>query len=120
MSTAIIYRYLELRPNSAYRQLFVKGSRIRAELIYRAHINPEQPMTAEELASDFGLPLQAVREAIEYCQSNPPEIAADLAHEEALMVARGQLDPNYKYDARPQILAPQELARLSRHEALPG
>src|SRR4051812_20577650 len=98
MSTATVYQQLEARPNSAYRQLFVKGTRIRAELIYLAHVDPEMPMTPEELAVDFGLPLQAVREAIEYCQSSPPEIAADLEHEEALMAARGQLDPNYKYD----------------------
>jgi uncharacterized protein (DUF433 family) len=112
MSTTLSYQHLEPRPDSAYRQLFVKGTRIRAELVYRAHINPEQPMTPEELAADFGLPLEAVREAIEYCRSDPPEIAADLAHEEALMAARGQLDPNYKYDARPRVLTPQELARL--------
>ena len=112
MSTMVTYQHLELRPDSAYRQLFVKGTRIRAELVYRAHINPEQPMTPEELAADFGLPLEAVREAIEYCRSDPSEIAADLAHEDALMAARGQLDPTYKYDARPRILAPQELTRL--------
>ena len=70
-------------------------------------------MTPEELATYFRLPLAAVQEAIEYCRSNPPEIPADLAHEEALMAARGQLDPNYKYDARPRVLAPQEIVRLA-------
>ncbi len=113
MSTTVTYQHLEPRPDSAYRQLFVKGRRIRAELIYRAHINPEQPMSADELAADFGVPLAVVQEAIEYCRSDPPEIAADLAHEEALMAARGQLDPNYKYDARPRVLTPQALVRLA-------
>ena len=112
MSTTVTYPHLEPRPDSAYRQLYVKGTRIRAELVYRAHINPEQPMAPDELAADFGLPLEGVREAIDYCRSNPSEIAADLAHEEALMAARGQLDPNYKYDACPRVLAPQELIRL--------
>lgn len=112
MSTTATYQHLQPRPDSAYRQLFVKGTRVRAELIYRAHINSEQPMTSEELAVDFALPLEAIREAIEYCQSQPPEIAADMAQEEALMLARGQLDPNYKYDARPRILAPQEIRML--------
>jgi uncharacterized protein (DUF433 family) len=114
MSSTVIYRHLESRPTSTYRQLFVKGTRIRAELIYRAHINADEPMSPEEVAVDFGLPLEAVEEAIEYCRSNPPEIAADLAHEEALMAARGQVDPGYKYDARPRVLAPQELAQLDR------
>jgi uncharacterized protein (DUF433 family) len=112
MSTIAVYQHLEPRPDSAYRQLFVKGTRVRAELIYRAHIDQDEPMTPEELAVDFGLPLQAVREAIEYCKNHPAEIAADAADEEALMAARGQLDPSYKYDARPRILAPHELARV--------
>ena len=114
MNTTVTYQHLEPRPASSYRQLFVKGTRIRADLIYRAHINLEEPMTAEELAVDFGLPLAAIREAIDYGRSNPPEVASDSEREEALMSARGQLDPNYKYDARPRILSPQEAARWDR------
>src|SRR5215472_12774038 len=100
MSTDVIYQFLEQRRRSAYRQLYIKGTRIRAELIYRAHINSDEPMTVQELASDYGLPLAAVTEAIEYCKSNPPEIASDIAREEAIMAASGQLEPDYKY--RPQ------------------
>ena len=87
MSTGVTYQYLESRPASLYHQLFIKGTRIRAELIYWAHINAEEPMTAEEIAADYGLPLPAIVEAIEYCKSNPPEIAADIAREEAVMAA---------------------------------
>jgi uncharacterized protein (DUF433 family) len=103
MSTDVTYQYLERRPRSAYRQLFIKGTRIRAELIYRAHINAEEPMTPEGLAADYGLPLAAVAEAIEYCRSNPPEIAADIAREEAIMAASGQLEPDYKYHPQPKV-----------------
>jgi uncharacterized protein (DUF433 family) len=112
MSTGVTYQYLERRPRSAYRQLFVKNTRIRAELIYRAHVNVEEPMSAEELASDYMLPLAAILEAIEYGKSNPPEIAADSAREEALMAATGQLDPTYKYRPRPKLLTAEEWARL--------
>ena len=112
MSTDVTYQYLERRPRSAYRQLFIKGTRIRAELIYRAHINAEEPMTPEELAVDYRLPLAAVAEAIDYCKSNPPEIDADIAREEAIMAASGQLDPNYKNHPHPRILTPKEWARL--------
>jgi uncharacterized protein (DUF433 family) len=112
MSTGVTYQFLEQRPKSAYRQLFIKGTRIRAELVYRAHINSEEPMTVEELAVDYGLPAAAVAEAIEYCTSNPPEIASDIAREEAIMAASGQLEPNYKYHPQPKILTPQEWARL--------
>ena len=112
MSTGVTYQYLESRAKSPYRQLFIKGTRIQAELIYRAHINAEEPRTAEELAADYSLPLAAVVEAIEYGKSNPPEVAADIAREEAIMAASGQLDPNYKNHPHPRILAPEEWARL--------
>jgi uncharacterized protein (DUF433 family) len=112
MSTSLTYQYLEPRPRSAYRQLFVKNTRIRAELIYRTHINTEEPMTVEELAADYGLPLPAVVEAIEYGKSNPPEIASDVAREQAIMAATGQLDSDYKYHPQPKSLTPKEWARL--------
>ena|SRR5438477_1270606 len=107
MSTGVTYQYLEPRLASLYRQLFIKGTRIRAELLYRAHINAEEPRTPEELAADYDLPLPAVREAIEYGKSN-----ADLAREEAIMAASGQLEPDYKYHPYPKILTPEEWARL--------
>lgn len=112
MSTTYRYRFLEPRLKSAYRQLFIKGTRIRAELVHRAHLNSEEPMTPEEVAADYGIPLPAVLEAIEYCNANPPELAADLTREEALMAARGQLDPAYRFSPRPRLLSPQAAARF--------
>ena len=112
MSTDVKYQYLEPQSKSLYRQLFIKGTGIRAAIIYWAHINAEEPRTAEELAADFGLPLAAVLESFEYCKSNPPEIAADFAREEAIMAATGQSDSNYKYHPQSKILTPQEWARL--------
>ncbi len=106
MSSAVTYKHLEPRPKSLYRQLFIKGTRIRAEIIYGAHVRAEDPMSAEEIAADFGLPLEAVQEAISYGRSNPPEIAADHAREERIMAAKGMLDPNYKYHPQPRILTP--------------
>ena len=46
-------------------------------------------MTPEEIASDYHLPLEAVLEAISYCESNPPELAQDYAREEAIREASG-------------------------------
>ena len=112
MSTSNHYEHLEPRPSSLYRQLFIKGTRIRAEIIYSDHVNAEMPRTPEEIAADRGLPLPAVLEAIEYCRSNPPEITEDHAREEAIMAASGQLDPNYKYNPKPKILTPEEWSRL--------
>jgi uncharacterized protein (DUF433 family) len=106
------YLHLEPRPGSFYRQLFLKGRRVRAEVVYHVHRNPDAPMSPEEIAADYGWPLEAVREAIAYCESNPPELAGDRAREEALMEATGMNAPDY--DGHPKLLTAQEMARIRR------
>jgi uncharacterized protein (DUF433 family) len=106
------WKYLEPRPQSAYRQLFVKGTRIRARVLYGFFMSEEDPWTPEQIAAEYALPLEAVQEAIAYCQSNPPEIERDFRREEALMEATGMNDPNYKYHPSPKILSPEERARI--------
>jgi uncharacterized protein (DUF433 family) len=124
MSTEKTYKHLEPRPCSLYRQLFVKGRRIRAEILYGLTLPSEdgEVYTPEEVAEDFGLPLEVVQEAIAYCASNPPEIALDRAREERLMEASGMNHPDYKYNpkAHYRMLTPEEWARLTEDEPLPG
>ena len=112
-NTSTAYVHLAPNPKSAYRQLFIKGTRIRARVLYGLYACQE-PMTPEEIASDYGLPVEAVREAIAYCESNPPELLEDYAREEALMEATGMNDPDYKDNPSPRLLSPQERARLER------
>lgn len=120
-SHASQYKYLAPDPKSSYRQLFVKGTGIMARTLYGQFMSAEEPRSPEQLASDFGLPLETVLEAIAYCESNPPEIAADFAAEEALMEAAGMNDPNYKYHPQPRPLSAQEIHRIIRqaHESVP-
>ena len=66
MAVHITYKFLEPRPASNYRQLFLRGRNLRAEILYRATIGPE-PRTPEEVAHDYGVPLEAVEEAAHYC-----------------------------------------------------
>ena len=108
------YKYLAPNPRSSYRQLFVTGTRITARTLYGLFMSSDEPRTAEQIATDYGLPLEAVQEAIAYCQSNPPEIAADHTAEDALMEAAGMNDPNYKYRPTPKPLSPQETHRINR------
>jgi uncharacterized protein (DUF433 family) len=108
------YRYLAADPHSAYRQLRVKGRRIFARTIYGQHINSEEPRTVEQLAADFDLPIEAVKEAIAYCQSNPPEIEEDFRLDEALAKATGTDDPNYRFHPQPRPLSSEEYARIRR------
>ena len=110
--------YLHLAPNpkSAYRQLFVKGTRIRARVIYGWYAC-EEPLSPEEIAREFDLPVEAVREAIAYCESNPPELEEDYAREETLSAAAGMNEPGYKLRPIPKLLSSQEIARIN-HEDL--
>jgi uncharacterized protein (DUF433 family) len=107
------YVHLAPNPNSAYKQLFVKGTRIRARVLYGWYAC-EEPMTPDEIAREFGLPVEAVHEAIAYCESNPPELLDDYAREEALSKAAGMNEPSYKHHPTPRLLDPQEIARINR------
>jgi uncharacterized protein (DUF433 family) len=111
--TSTQYAYLAPNPKSSYKQLFVRGTRIRARVLYGWYAC-EEPQTPEQIAADYGLPVDAVKESIAYCESNPPELLEDYAREEALMEAAGMNDPNYKYHGKPKLLPPEERARLKR------
>src|SRR5688572_21628275 len=104
--------HLAADPKSCYKQLFVKGTRIRARVLYGLFRSAEDPMTPEQIATDYSLPLAAVNEAIAYCQGNPPEIAEDFEREERLMRASGITEPDYKHGGRFRIVEPAEVARI--------
>jgi hypothetical protein len=78
------YQNLERRPGSKYKQLFVKGRKIRAEVLYRQTVG-EDPRTAEEVAQDYGLPLEVVQDAINYCIRNPDVLQEDRDRETATL-----------------------------------
>jgi uncharacterized protein (DUF433 family) len=85
---ATSYRYLEPRPGSNYRQLFLKGRRIRAAVVLEAVHGPD-PYTPEEFARDYDIPLEAVREALEYAADHLPLIEAERDREVADLRSRG-------------------------------
>jgi uncharacterized protein (DUF433 family) len=106
------YAWLAPNPKSSYRQLFVKGTRIPARALYGWYACDE-PRTPEEIAADYELPVEAVKEAITYCQSDPPELRQDYARDQALMEAAGMLEPGYRYRGEPRRLSPEEWAKLN-------
>jgi uncharacterized protein (DUF433 family) len=113
-SVSTQYKFLERDPKSSYKQLSIKGRRIRARTLYGAYRSEEEPRTIEEIAADYDLPTEAVKEAIAYCDSDPVEIREDFAYEEAIMEASGMNDSNYKFHPSPKLLSPQEEARIYR------
>ena len=86
--TATTYQHLEPRPGSNYRQLFLKGRRIRAAVVHEAIHGPD-PCTPEEFARDYRVPLEAVREALDYVARNLPLIERERDREAADVRARG-------------------------------
>jgi len=81
------YKYLQPKRGSRYQQLAVNG-RIRAEILYRETIGPE-PLTPEQVAKEYNLPVEAVLEAIHYCEHNRELLDAERAREQADIEARG-------------------------------
>jgi len=107
------YEFLARKPKSNYKQLFVKDRWIAARTIYGKHIREDSPMSPAEIADDYGLPLEAVLEAIAYCETNPSEILEDAAREEAWMKAAGIGDPDQK-TKQPILLSPRTINRLKQ------
>jgi uncharacterized protein (DUF433 family) len=87
------YRHLEPRPGSNYRQLWLKGRRIRAAVVHETIHGPD-PMTPEEFAGEFKVPIEAVREALDYVAHNMPLIQAEREEEAASLRARGLIGPD--------------------------
>jgi uncharacterized protein (DUF433 family) len=85
------YEHLEYRPGSNYRTMFIKGRRIRATVIDEAVHGPE-PRTPEEIAEDFQIPLEAVREALDYVANNQEVIWEERRSEKAALRAMGLLN----------------------------
>jgi uncharacterized protein (DUF433 family) len=93
------WNYLAPNPKSAYKQLFVRGTRIRAEVLYGMLVdgNPPDRVTEQDIAADMNVPVEAVREAIAYCKTDPPEIREDHAREEARLKRAGLMDAEGNY-----------------------
>ncbi len=87
MTASTPYKYLQPKKNSNYRQLFVLG-RIRAEVLYSETIGRE-PLTAEEVAQEYNVPVEAVHEAIDYCLKHQELLDEERAREEAWIRASG-------------------------------
>jgi uncharacterized protein (DUF433 family) len=92
MVESIDYIYLAPRERSGYQQYFVKGRNLRAETLFRATVGPE-PMTPEEAARDYEVPVEAVREAIDYCLRNAALLQMEREEDWAESQARGLVAP---------------------------
>jgi len=92
IKTETSYQHLVPRPGSNYRQLFLKGRRIRAAVVDEAIHGPD-PRSAEEFARDYRGPLEAVLEALDYVAQNRSLIEQERDREAAKLRARGLRGP---------------------------
>jgi uncharacterized protein (DUF433 family) len=92
ISTETRYQHLEPRPGSNYRQLFLKGRRIRAAVVEEAIHGPD-PFTPEEFAREYQVPIEAVVEALDYVSRNRSLIEQERDREAARLRARGLNGP---------------------------
>ena len=105
------YKYLARKPKSVYKQLFIKDRWIAARTIFGQTLG-EDARTPEALAKDFNLPLEAVREAIAYCESDPPEIREDWEREES-SIGRSR-DASARGNGNTPTLAPSPTAAATK------
>lgn len=96
MSVQTEYKFLEPRQRSNYKQLWVRGRHVRAEVLYRYTVGPE-PETPEQVAQDYDLPVEAVLEAIDYCTKNKDLLDAERVRGEQRVKELGLDKPPYKF-----------------------
>src|SRR5262249_46821825 len=80
------YRFLKPKRGSRYQQLFF--GRIRAEVLYRETVGTE-PLSPEQVAREYNVPVEAVLEAIDHCLINKDLLDAERAREDAHIKSAG-------------------------------
>jgi hypothetical protein len=81
-------------------------------MLYGHFCSAEDPWTPETSAKEYSLPVEAVREAITYCQSQPAEVDEDFRREEELMEAMGTQAQGHTRTGDTRAVSPQELHRI--------
>src|SRR5262249_55815077 len=85
------YQHLEARPGSNYRQLWLKGPRIRAAVVDEVVHGPD-PRTPEEFAEGDQVPLEAFVGPLDYVAGKGPLMEQEGERAAANLRAGGLLD----------------------------
>jgi uncharacterized protein (DUF433 family) len=81
------WQYLEPRPHPWRKQLYFKGKRLKAFDVWMTML--VEKMSPEETAKDWDLPLAAVEEAIQYCQTHQDLLRREAEEERHRLEAKG-------------------------------
>jgi uncharacterized protein (DUF433 family) len=85
------YRFLAERYGSGYRELFVRGTSLRAQSLVSDMEN--EGLTEEQIAVAYHIPLAAVHQAVEYVHENEEYLAAERRRDRERAIAKGYLRP---------------------------
>lgn len=86
------WQYLEERPHSWRKQLYIKSRKLLASDVWSDMIVNE--MTPSEVADSKDLPIEAVNEAIEYCETHRELIEKEAIAERNYLESKGyKLEP---------------------------
>ena len=82
------WKYLVIRRHPWRKQLYIKGRNMTVrQLIGGVSSNG---FSEEEGARNYGLPVEAIREAFAYAEANPEVLERDAAHERSLLEQMGR------------------------------
>lgn len=81
------WNYLAPRSHKWRKQLYVKGRKLKASDVWSSMI--ANKMTREETAIDWDLPLEAIDEIIEYCESHRNLLKMEADEEKLLLYQMG-------------------------------
>lgn len=86
------WQYLVARPHPWRTQLYIKGHKLLASTVWQdLKINN---MTAEQAAENWDLPISAIHEAIQYCESHQDLIKLEANEERHRLETKGaSLEP---------------------------
>ena len=87
MATVVKYQHLERRPNKQSRELFIRGMGIRASTIW--HDRYVSRLSPEKIARDRDLSVEAVYEALAYCQDHWEDICREKDRERRRLEQKG-------------------------------
>ena len=81
------WQFLEPRPSSWRKQLYLKGRKLTAFTVWSDTIANKD--TIDETADNWDLPKEAVKEAIEYCENNQEFLKYEAKEERRYLKERG-------------------------------
>jgi uncharacterized protein (DUF433 family) len=81
------WQYLTARPHAWRKQLYIKGRKLLASTVWQDMTANE--MSPEQAAENWDLPLSAIYEAINYCQSHQELLKLEADEERYRLEAKG-------------------------------